>query len=109
MKPNQELSEALGRRGIDNYVVWCVPGPKGTGIAWFEGVALGVGGSAGGLIVETHEDGTWTAWLSPRGEKTDAIAAEIATLVYAGDEPNFVPANTYPPADDSHDPDRKAR
>ena len=82
--PDRHLEEELIRRGCQVRCLWQSPGPKGTMIAWLEGILVQPEGGKGGVvIVQTFRDGGWDAFTSTKSVMIEDTIMDVIARVSA--------------------------
>lgn len=82
--PDRTLEEELVKRGCQVRCMWQTPGPRGTLIAWMEGILVQPEGGKGGVvIVQTYRNGGWDAYTSNKSIEIEATVADVIARVSA--------------------------
>ena len=71
--PSTALRDAARAAGHTMRLLWDVPGPKGTGVAWLSCYSLG----KGVVIVETFVEGGWDAFTPSGSIKVDETITDV--------------------------------
>lgn len=80
--PDRTLEEELVKRGCQVRCMWQLPGPKGTMIAWMEGILVQTPSGHGDVvIVQTFRTGGWSAFTANRSiDIPDTVEDVIARV-----------------------------
>lgn len=82
--PDRTLETELVRRGCQVRCLWQLPGPRGTMIAWIEGILVNPPETPGNVVmVQTFKQGGWTAYTSNNSLEVEAMIQDVIARVSA--------------------------
>lgn len=81
--PDRTLEHELVQRGCQVRCLWQMPGPRGTMIAWMEGILVQADKGGAVIIVQTSRDGGWEAFTSNKSIEIEATVEDVLARVSA--------------------------
>jgi hypothetical protein len=81
--PDRTLETELVRHGCQVRCLWQIPGPKGTMVAWMEGILVQAEKGGAVIIVQTFRDGGWEAFTANKDTDIQATVQDVLARVQA--------------------------
>jgi len=83
--PSRALEEELTKRDCRVRCLWQLAGPKNTGVAWIECLAIWTpGGASSTAIVQTFKEGGWDVYISSGHIEVSATVDEVIARIKKG-------------------------
>ena len=73
--PNRTVEDFARAAGANVRVMWQMPGPNDTGVAWLECLMVGDRGDM--VIIETFKHGGWNAFTAPHSNRVDDTLIDV--------------------------------